>query len=102
MTPTSSLGPALAALVWASAAAAQTAPPAPSPSPAPPASATPAKDPAVEARILELVRAGKCGPARAAALKAGEASLADQIGSMCGARPSDPFARRGAGRKGGR
>lgn len=73
-----------------------------------PGAVTTVKDPAVGERIMALVRAGKCGPARKAAQQAGDEPLADQIASMCGAKPSDPFARRGGaggggggGRKGG-
>ncbi len=97
-------------LTLAGVAAAQTTVPAapaavttsPTPAAAAPGALTAAKDPAVEDRIMALVRAGRCGPARTAALKAGDPALADQIASMCGARSSDPFAGRGrGGRKGG-
>lgn len=78
--------------------------------PAPAPAAAPAADDkaAAEDRIMTLVRQGKCGPARTEAVRIGDTSLADQIGAMCGAKSSDPFAKSkgggggGGGRRGGR
>ena len=76
------------------------------------APAAPVNDQAAQDRIMALVRTGKCGPAKAEATRVGDHSLADQIGSMCGARSADPFSKRsggsgasggaGGGRRGGR
>ena len=92
---------ASAAALWglASAAAAQTLP-AVEPKPA---AEAPVNDQAAQDRIMALVRTGKCGAAKAEATRVGDLSLADQIGTMCGARSSNPFPpkKSGGGGSGG-
>lgn len=92
-----------AALVAATPTLAQTptTPPPPA-SDAAKADTQPANDQAAQERIMTLVRAGKCSAAKSEATRVGDLSLADQIGTMCGARSSDPFAKRGGGGGGGR
>ena len=53
-------------------------------------------------RIMGLVRAKKCGAAKVAAEKAGEVSLAEQIGQVCGVSPNNGAPRGGGGPGGGR
>lgn len=100
MTLPRRLRPASAALLWglASAAAAQT-PPAADPRGG---AAEPVNDQAAQDRIMALVRAGKCGPAKVEATRIGDLSLADQIGAMCGAHSSNPFPPKKSGGGGGR
>ncbi len=95
MSPSHRLRLAVAAAIWsaASLAAAQT----PIASPSAAAAAAPVNDQAAQDRIMALVRAGKCGPAKTEATRVGDLSLAEQIGTMCGARSSDPFAKGHAG-----
>ena len=97
------LAPALLWLGFAPAALAQ--PPTPmvvEPKPdAATAAAAPVNDEAAQDRIMALVRAGKCGPAKTEATRVGDVSLAEQIGTMCGARSSDPFAKPGKSGGGG-
>ena len=50
--------------------------------------ATLAADSQSEDRIFALVQAGKCAQAKAAAERSGDTSLAEQIGTMCGAKAS--------------
>ena len=95
-----SLRPALPLIALAAFAAGAAHAGAPPPASVP-AAAAPVNDDAAQDRIMALVRAGKCGQAKTEATRVGDLSLADQIGSMCGARSSDPFAKGGGG-KGGR
>ena len=95
----------LAGLVALSSAAwSQAPPPASAPATAPQAGAPPAAE-AAEDHIFALVQAGKCSQARAAAEQSQDANLAEQIGLMCGAKPSGASGggggRRGGGSRGG-
>ena len=94
------LGPAVLLCSLASTAAVAQSSPVVEPKPA--VSAEPVNDQAAQDRIMALVRAGKCGSAKTEATRVGDISLAEQIGTMCGARNADPFpTKSGAGRKGG-
>lgn len=88
-----------AALAGAASAAAQAAP---TVEPKPEAAAAPVNDQAAQDRIMALVRSGKCGPAKTEATRVGDLSLAEQIGTMCGARSSNPFPTKAGGGGGGR
>ena len=66
------------------------------------AAAEPVNDQAAQDRIMTLVRAGKCGSAKAEATRVGDLSLAEQIGVMCGAHSSNPFPTKKSGGGGGR
>ena len=99
MTPHPRLRLASAALLWSLASAAASAQvPAPEPKSA---VSGPVNDQAAQDRIMALVRTGKCGAAKSEATRVGDLSLADQIGTMCGAKSSNPFPAKGGGSGGG-
>lgn len=66
-----------------------------------PAPAAPAAAPGLEERVVALVQAGKCGRAKDEAVKGGDASLAEQVGAMCGARSSGVSGNSGGKGSGG-
>ena len=87
----------LAALATFALAVAAVPQPATAAAPATPAPAAAPSAAANEDAIFDLVRAGRCGQAKAAAEKAQDMNLAGQIGLMCGARSSGAPSSKGEG-----